>query len=153
MTAKPIDPPLILPGDFTVDALILPRRIDEDGVGLYDDSVLMVAKELREAGAQAEYQHAANSRRWIGEKGIPPVVLDLLIGIGGNAGWSALCAICRGRKNQGVRVRVARCKQGEAETQWEWFEAEGPGEEVATAIEALERSAAKEPRNESGSEA
>jgi hypothetical protein len=153
MTAKPIDPPFALPGDFTVDALILPRQISEGGVGLYDDSVLMVAKELREAGAQAEYQHVASSRRWIGEKGIPPVVLDLLIGIGSNAGWAALRAVCRSRKNQGVRVQVARCKQGKAETQWEWFEAEGPGDEVATAIEALEPSAAKEPRNESGPEA
>jgi hypothetical protein len=152
-TAKPIDPPLVLPNVVTVDVLILPRRIGEDGVGLYDDSVLTLAKELREAGAQAEYQHATNSRRWIGEKGVPPVVLDLLIGIAGNAGWAALRAVCRGHKNQGVRVRVARCKQKKTETQWEWFEAEGPGGEVATAIEALEPSAANEPRDESDAEA
>jgi hypothetical protein len=154
MTAKPIDPPSIsLPEEIGVDALLLPRKLGEDGMGLYDDSVLTLVKELRAAGATADYQHAADARRWIGEKGVPPVVIDLLVALGGNAGWAALCAVCRSRGSDRMRARVARYRHADSETRWDWFEVEGSGEDVATAIEALEPSADDEPRSDGDSEA
>lgn len=75
VSAKPIDAPsVMLPAELPrVDVLLLPREISE-GRGLYDDSVDMLAKEIRASGATAQYQHDVSSRGWIGEKHLPIIV-------------------------------------------------------------------------------
>jgi hypothetical protein len=136
--AKLIDSPSVtLPAELPVDILVFPRQIS-DGRGLYDDSVVTLVKELREAGATAAYQHDRESREWIGEKAVPAVALMIVVGIATNAGWEALRAVFRRHKSDRVHVKAARCTQTSAGTRWEWFEAEGTGDELATALEALE---------------
>jgi hypothetical protein len=144
MKALPIDPPPIdLPDEITVDLLILPRKLAEDGDGLYDDSVLTLAKELRSEGVTADYLQPPEERRWIGEKSAVPLLVEFVIGVGGNAGWAALKALFGRRPADKTRVRLARAKSCGEKVEWEWFEAEGTGEEVVRAIEALEQSAAE----------
>ena len=54
----------MLPDELpAVDVLILPREVS-DGRGLYDDSMVTLAKEIRVAGVTADYQHDANARKW-----------------------------------------------------------------------------------------
>jgi hypothetical protein len=143
MKASPIDPPPIdLPDEIAVDLLILPRKLAEDGDGLYDDSVLTLAKELGSEGVTAEYLHPPEERRWIGEKSAVQLLVEFVIGVGGNAGWAALKTLFRRRGSDRTRVRLARTRSRGEKIEWEWFEAEGTGEEVARAIEALEPSAA-----------
>ncbi len=137
VTARPIDPPSVpLPDSVDADVLIFPREVIESD-GLYDDSALTLAKELRKDGVTAEYQHGPGSRQWIGERGVD-IVLSLILGIASNAGWDALCGLLRLRHpSDSVRITLARCRQTESGVEWEWFEAEGPGEDVARALEQL----------------
>lgn len=141
VTAKPIATPrnATLPAEPpTTDVLLLPREVSE-GRALYDDSVIALAKEIRAAGASAEYQHDASSREWIGEKHVPVIVLDVIAGLLSNAGWAGLCAVIAKRKGEHVRVRVARWRRAPSGNEQEWFEVEGPGAEVAGALETLRR--------------
>jgi hypothetical protein len=137
-TARPINAPdLLLPDELPADILILPREIDGD-MGLYDDSVVTLAKGLQRLGTTATYLHEADSREWIGEKGIDAIVLSLIIGIGSSAGWAGIAALLRGCTSGAVRAKVARCKQTSAgDNEWEWFEIEGSGAEVADALKTL----------------
>ena len=106
---QPIDAPsnVMLPDELpAVNVLILPREVS-DGRGLYDDSVMTLAKEIRAAGVTADYQHDANSRKWIGEKHVNPLVLDIIAGLITNAGWAGMMAAISMRKSERVRVRSA----------------------------------------------
>lgn len=95
VSAQPIDAPSVtLPAKLPqVDVLLLPREISE-GRGLYDDSVDMLAKEIRASGATAQYQHDVSSRGWIGEKHLPVIVLDVIAGVLSNALLAILIAAC-----------------------------------------------------------
>lgn len=133
-----------LPDELDVDLLILPRRLGPAGEGLYDDSVLTLAKDLRAEGVSADYLHPTEERRWIGEKSAVALIVEFAIGIGSNAGWTALYELLRRHPEQTVRVRAARKKDLAAKQEWEWVEAEGSGEEVARSLEALRASPAEE---------
>lgn len=140
VSVKPIDAPTIvtLPKELpAVDLLILPRKVS-DGHPLYDDSVVTLAKEIRAAGATADYQHDAGSRRWIGEKHVDPLVLDIIAGFITNAGWAGAAAVISKRKSERVRVRFGRRKDSSGDLE-EWFEVEGPGAEVAEALRELQQ--------------
>ena len=135
-----IDPPdIALPSDLgDNDVLVFPREIAEDGKGLYDDSVLTLAKELRSIGVRASYQHDRDSRQWLGEYGVPPLGLDVVIGIASNAGWAALCWLLRKRGRDAVRVRVGRFKKTKNGISATWYSIKGPGAEVAKALAEIE---------------
>jgi hypothetical protein len=140
VSATTIDAPNVtLPADLPqVDVLLLPRETGE-GRGLYDDSVDTLAKEIRASGATAEYQHDASSRGWIGEKHLPVIELDVIAGILSNAGWAGLRAVVAKRKVKRVRVKVGRRKETPSGLEEEWIELEGPGIEVANALEVLQQ--------------
>jgi hypothetical protein len=145
---KPINAPnVMLPVEQTADVLLLPREVAA-GQGLYDDSVVILAKELRAAGASAEYQHGPDAREWIGEKHVPVIVVDIIAGIASNAGWDGLRAVVGRHKSDQVRVRVTRVKQTLAGEESEWYEVEGPGAEVAEALKTLQEQPAASSLNE-----
>ncbi len=142
MSVEQIDLPSVapLPRELDVDVLVLPRKI-EDGQGLYDDSVVTIAKELRAAGVTADYQHGPDSREWIGEKAIPLFVVDLFAAVAGHAGWDGLRAVFRDKHSSDrVRIRVVRYVRNESGVRFECFKLDGTGKEVAEALETLERS-------------
>jgi hypothetical protein len=132
-------PPATLPNRWTTDVLILPREV-VDGRGLYDDSVVTVAKELRAAGTSAGYAHGPDAREWIGEKGVDAIVLSLIVGIASNAGWAGLRALVGRARSNRVRIRVARVRETPDGPEAEWFQLEGPGDEVAEALRVLQES-------------
>ena len=133
----------MLPDELpAVDLLILPREVN-DGRGLYDDSVVTLAKQVRAVGVTADYQHDASSRTWIGEKHVDPLVLDIIAGFITNAGWAGVATVISKRKSKRVRVRFGRRKDSSGSLE-EWFEAEGPGAEVAEALRELQQGSADE---------
>ena len=122
-----------------MDVLVLPREIRE-GEALYHDTVLTLVKELRVEGATAAYQHGPDSRDWIGEKHLSPAEIEFFVAISAHAGWDAVRSLLRRRHRTGrVRARVARVTQKDGEIRSEIFEVDGPGDEVARALELLER--------------
>jgi hypothetical protein len=136
-----VDPPGIpLPNNLgDEDVIVFPREIGEDGHGLYDDSVLTVVKEFRSRSVAARYQHDPESRDWIGEYGVPTLVLDLVVGIASNAGWAALCwLLIRNHSADSVRVRVGRFKKAGGKFSATWFSIKGPGADVARVLAEIE---------------
>jgi hypothetical protein len=115
--------------------VVLPRESDGE-IGLYDESVVTLVKELREAGASAEFLHDAESRSFIGEKAVGVLAVNLVIGIAGNAGWAALRTVLSRRGKKPVEVKAARYEEKTEAKRWEWIEAKGGGEAVAAAIDA-----------------
>jgi hypothetical protein len=146
-----LTPPATLPDRWSADVLILPREV-VDGRGLYDDSVVTVAKELRAAGTSADYAHAPDAREWIGEKAVDAIVLSLIVGIASNAGWAGLRALVSRARSNRVRIRAARIRETPQGREAEWFEFEGPGEEVAEALKVLEDSNQTAPEQGNGKE-
>jgi hypothetical protein len=136
MTFNPSAAPDIpLPHRIDTDVVVLPREVEEDGSGLYDDSVLTLAKALREEGASADYQHDREHRNWIGERSATAIVLTVVLGVASNAGWHALRRLfSKVHAADHVRGKVARCILHADEISWEWYEFEGTGEEVARAL-------------------
>lgn len=135
---REIEPPRRgFPERSDVDAIVLAREVN-DGFGDYDSSVITVVKELREAGAVAAYEHDQKARRWIGENAVETIALDLILNVMGSAAWAALCAVLRRHRSEQVRVRWTRSRDPETGIETQWFEAEGPGEDVATALEAMQ---------------
>jgi len=139
MTVAPGSAPNIrLPARLGSDVVILPREEDECGIGLYDDSVLTLAKALRAEGASADYQHDREHRNWIGERSATVIVLSIVLGIVSNAGWAGLVRLfSKTHADDHVRGKVARCSQRGDSIAWEWYEFEGRGEEVARALEQI----------------
>jgi hypothetical protein len=139
MSVTSAHPPEIqLPDHVDVDVLVLPREVSESGRGLYDDSVVTLAKELRLHDVTAAYQHGAEDRQWIGERAADVIVLSFVIGVASSAGWEALKRLFSTRydKNR-VKGKLARYTQTSDHATWEWFEVEGSGEEVARALDEL----------------
>jgi hypothetical protein len=137
MSITPIEAPagLQLPETPSADAVVLPRETDGE-IGLYDDSVVTLVKELREAGASAEFLHGAGSRNFIGEKAVDVLAVNLVIGIASNAGWAALRVVLNRRGKKSVEVKAAHYEENADGKRWEWVEAKGKGEAVAAAIDS-----------------
>jgi hypothetical protein len=134
-TVHRLDLDIELPEELACDALILPTERAPDGTGVYHESVVTLAKELRAADVKAEYQDDAASRKWYGERAVPLVVLELFVALGAHAAWDGIKSILkRVPGDKKVRVRVAR--RATPDENWELLEAEGGGEEVADALGA-----------------
>lgn len=140
MTSARIDAPDIpVPTVLSEDVVVLPRELSDEGVGLYDDSVITLVKELQQLGVDASFQHGPEARNWIGEKAVAKIVIDLIVGIGSSAGWSAVCRLFgQAHKDDRVRVRAGRFRQQDGATSWEWYEFEGTGDAVAKAMAQIE---------------
>jgi hypothetical protein len=133
------EPPEIDIAEPKGDLVVLPREIDDEGNGLYDDSAVTVVKELKAFGVEASYQHDPDHRTWIGEKSVEIVVLNLITGIASNAGWAALCKLVgRQHNTERVRLRVGRLRKSASGIAWDWYKLEGSGKDVATALAAME---------------
>jgi hypothetical protein len=140
-------PDIALPSHVDGDVLLLPREVDDRGRGLYDDSVITLAKEFRAEGITAEYQHDADSRAWIGEQSVTVIAVSVILGIVSNAGWAAMCRVFRkNHANDRVYVRVVRFRKTGSDVAFDWYKAEGLGVDVANALEVVEP--AKGPKQE-----
>jgi hypothetical protein len=138
VSPQPIDSPYDDLPEPLGDVVVLPREVDDQGRGLYDDSVITIVKEFRALDVEADYLHGPEERSWIGERGLPPQVINLVVFIASKAGWSALCRLLGGKHpKHNVRVRVGRVRRTQSEFSWDWYRIEGPGKEVAEALAAL----------------
>lgn len=138
---QPIDaPPVEPPADLTVDLIVLPREETDAGVGIYDDSVMTIVKDLQFVGVEASFAHDKDHRGWIGEQAAAKVVFDLIIGVASNAGWWALSQLFGiERKDDHVHVKLGRgTHEPGGRTTWEWYEMSGTGSAVAQAMAQIE---------------
>lgn len=122
---------------MTHEVVVLPELV-EGGVGTYRDELVALKKELLAEGVDADYLHDQAHRTWRGLKG--DVVVQILLGLLTSGAVAAVQSwlTTRFRKSQ-VRIKVVRVRRSldGGESSAEWFEAEGNGEAVARALEAI----------------
>lgn len=138
---RPTDPDDVDVATFSHDAVILPQQTDGD-LGIYRDEQVALKKELLAAGVDADFLHDPEHRTWLGLKG--DVVINLAIGLltsGAVAAIQGWLTNTFGRSH--VRLKVVRVRHSEetGESRAEWYEAEGNGEDVARALEAIRHDA------------
>jgi hypothetical protein len=129
----------LLSGDLPADVVVLPRRMDAEGRGLYHDSVLSLVKTFKADGIDAAFLHDSDQRGWIGEKSLTTDFLTLALGVGSAAGWDGVKRLFRGRlsSSQTKAVIYRKTEDPSGKSVWEMYEFEGSGEDVATLMERL----------------
>ena len=148
-------PKYVPPADLQHDLVVLPRKIAEDGTGLYDDSVIDLVKQLRAEGVDAAYLHDKDHREWIGEKGWTPAEIALIVSIAENltssAVWDGLKMILQRAHGGRGRAKLKACRVIQSpdgtKTQ-EWIEVEGEIDDVVKAIDALHARSDPSPESE-----
>lgn len=138
-TARPIEPVYpALPTGSPHEVLVLPRELDDAGVPRYHDTAVDLVKALKFEGLDASYLHGAEERRWLGEKSHLQYALDVVIAIFSAGAYDGIKRLLRRRHDShSVRLRVTRQSSDGA---WEWYELEGTGEDVSSALNELNQS-------------
>ena len=116
------------------DVIIFPLAFEGE-VGIYSESVLLLAKRLRAEGISAEYLNGPENRTWLGLNGTP-VGLSILIGFltsGGVAAVQSWLVSSLGKTR--LRFKGGRNVNADGSVD-EWFEAVGTGEDIARVLEA-----------------
>jgi hypothetical protein len=130
--ASLVDLPVDLPPH---EVLVLPESIRGD-VGTYRDEALVLVKELRAEGVDAEYLHNAERREWHGLRSqdtVAVLILSFAAGLLSNATWEAIKAVVGrrfGKRNIIVRFHERRTEHEEES----WYEASGPADSVIDSI-------------------
>jgi hypothetical protein len=131
-----IAPPVDLLGPFPDhEVLVLPESIRGD-VGVYRDEALVLVKEMKAEGIDAEYLHDPERREWHGLRSQEVVVvltLSFAAGLLANATWDAIKGVVNhlfGKRNVIVRFHERRTDNEEEK----WFEASGPADSVIDSI-------------------
>ncbi len=140
VSCRAAEPPAFpVPDTLPGDLVVLPSAVSEDGIGLYDSSVVDLVKQLRAEGVDASYLYGPAEREWVSEKGFTSDVLSFVLGVASNGAWEGLINLLRrNHARSPVKGKVTRCVQrADGTTMWEWYEVEGTGEEVAKAFESL----------------
>jgi hypothetical protein len=134
---KAVEPDVGGPATLAHEVVILPEEIDDGAIGLYRDELLTLKKELVAQGVDADFLHDASHRSWLGLKG--EVAVSIVIGLATSGAVAAVQAwLTRRFGKQRVRIKVVRAWRKEtSESRLEWYEAEGSGEEIAAAMEAI----------------
>jgi hypothetical protein len=120
--------------------LILPEE-ERGDVGVYSDSYLMLAKELRAQGIEVAYKHDSEHRLWRGRKGlgvVTPLELQVSLAVIPASFFFALQQLLdrRGSKDP-VKIRVVHMTEGTSSSA-DMFEAEGSPAGVIEALRTFE---------------
>jgi hypothetical protein len=120
--------------------VILPEE-ERGDVGVYSDSYLMIAKELRAQGVDISYKHDYAHRLWRGRKGlgiVTPLEIEVALAVIPSSFFFALQQLLdrRGSKDS-VKVRVVHVT-GRTPSSADVFEAEGSPAEVVEALRTFE---------------
>jgi hypothetical protein len=119
------------------DVVVLPSAVRDDGLGLYDDSLIDLVKELKAEGVDAAYAHTRDQRSWTGKKSFTFVAGSIAIGIVSSAGWEGIrLLLLRQKPRSSLTMKLARAKAPDG-TQWDWYELTGTGQEIATMMAEL----------------
>lgn len=123
--------------------LILPERINDDGISLYTHSSMELFKDLREKDdVKVEYFDGPGGRKWIDRLGtsdeiVVPLVIGVVSGVISAAIWYAIqrFAIER-RNNKNMRIKITLANRN-SDPAWVWYEFEGSPEEVSNLAEKV----------------
>lgn len=125
-----------LPEDLSDEAVIvLPERVNEEGVALYVDSSMELYKELRQDGLQVDYLSTPGGHKWVERLGIgDEVVIPLMVHVAGallaSGIWYAIERFATERndsKNTRIKITIANRTSDPA---WTWYEFEGSPKDV-----------------------
>lgn len=136
---KEIDAPISyqLPDNIdTNSVIVLPERLNQDGVALYVQSSMELYKELRgHDDLQVGYLETKGGRKWIdrlgnGDELIISLILSIPAGVISSAIWYAIQRFAIERKDsQNTRLKVAIASRAPDSTV-KWYEFDGSPEDV-----------------------
>jgi hypothetical protein len=107
-----------------------------DQQGVYSESSLMIVKELRALGGDAEYAQPAAQRVFEVKKSAEGLLLAYVIGIASTATWDLMKRLLSRRKDARLSVTFVELEEGHDLHVTAW-KVEGNGEAVVRAIDAI----------------
>jgi len=120
--------------DVGNDVVLLPINVDDE-VGIYPQSSVFSAKDLRQAGIDAAFLDPSANRRFVLQQSAD-VLLTLAIGVASNAVWAGLSRYLRTMGASRMRLRVFRFRSPDGGSLQGW-EVEGESEAVLDALDRL----------------
>lgn len=126
-----------LPSDIDEnEVIVLPERVNQNGVALYVQSSMELYKELREHDSlQVSYLETEGGRKWIDRLGnsdelIISLILSIPAGVISGAIWYAIQRFAIERKdNKNTRLKVTIASRTPDSTV-KWYEFDGSPKEV-----------------------
>ena len=122
-------------GERPTGVLVLPLRL-QNGKAVYSESSVMLVKELRSMGGEAEFLHPSGERTFEVRKSAVALVVAYVIGIASNASWDAMKTLLRKRADRRISVTYVELEHGRGQRGTAW-KAEGVSEAVIQAIDRL----------------
>jgi hypothetical protein len=117
--------------------VILPLARAADGRGVYGQSTVFLAKDLRAEGLDATYLDASGNRVFEELNGvISDALLNISLGITGNAAWEGLKALLRREQATHRKMEITYTDLTPGGTGKSW-NVRGHGEDVLRAIDKL----------------
>lgn len=136
--------------DRTAGLVVLPLAI-QDGKAVYTEASVMLVKELRSLGADAEFSHSSDERVFEVRKSAVALVVGYVIGIASNASWDLMKRLLHKRADRRISVTYIELEDGHGQRGKAW-KAEGDTNAVIQAIDKLREPLAVERRADDGSE-
>lgn len=136
--------------DRTEGLLVLPLAI-QDGKAVYTEASVMLVKELRSLGAEAEFSHPSNERVFEVRKSAVALVVSYVIGVASNASWELMKRLLRRRAAQRISVTYVELEDGHGLRGKAW-KAEGDTDGVIQAIDRIRAAPEVERRTDDGRE-
>ena len=129
--------------------LVLPLRVS-DGRGIYSESSVMLVKELRALGADADFAQPSNERLFEAKKSAEALLIAIVVGIASNASWDLLKHLLRRWKEARLSVTYVELDEGNGRRGSAW-QVEGDADGVIQAIDSLRHQTGDDPQIGDGS--
>ena len=119
------------------DILVLPESRLPDDVGVYNEALIDLVKDLRNNGCMVSWADAQEQRQYMGKKSaVAAIILSLGISVAGTAAWDVIKMLFRTAPRNSNRVRCEIFRQTNADgSELEKLTYDGTGDGLAELIE------------------
>ena len=118
------------------DIVVLPLRSSDDEGPVYSEASVMLVKELRSLGGDAQFAHSSGERVFEVKKSAE-ILLTLVLGVASNAAWYIIEKYLARREERRMSVTYVELEEGDRRgVSWT---VEGSATEVVEAIDKLRR--------------
>jgi hypothetical protein len=126
--------------DPSAGIVILPERHLANGMGVYDEAMTDLVKELKEEGVAVAWGDAPEQRSAEGKRSLDPGTISAIVGfpwgVASNAAWDAIKLLFSRppRATQELEVDLAKQTSPDGDT-WTWATFKGNGAAVMEAMD------------------
>lgn len=121
-----------------------------DGKGIYSEPSVMLVKELRALGAEAEFAYPSEDRLFEVKKSAEALLIAYVIGVASTASWDLMKRLLRRRRTSRLFVTYLELEEGSDRRGAAW-KVKGDSEGVVQAIDALRNGRSSDGQSDDGS--